>query len=182
MDYIFIKDFFADYSLPILVIALCVGVVKFFLDKFLLDKIPKIILSYCSFILCTLSYLAYDMIFVTKVFALTRQSLYLGLLCGSLSVIVCTTIRKIVSGKSLNLSQTVLLIEGLINGFVNESYLTATALKLDKILSQNHSEEILTNNVTNTLKDNAHSHFSDDDLMRLAILIIRSVNALKKGA
>jgi hypothetical protein len=182
MDYIFIENFFTHYSLPVLVIALCVGVVKFFLDRFFANKIPNIILTYCSFILCTLSYLAFDMIFVIKDFAVTRQSLYLGLLCGSVSVVFCTTIRKIVSGKSINLSQTVLLIEGLINGFVNESYLTATALELDKILSQNYSEETLTSNVTNTLKDNAHPHFSDDDLMRLSLLIIRSVNALKKGA
>jgi flagellar biosynthesis protein FliQ len=99
MDYILLKEFFADYSLPVLIIALVIGVVKFFVDKFLVKNINRVFLSYAPFILCVVLYTAYDMLFVLKSFALTYQSLYAGLLSGSLSVIFCPMIEKVVQEK-----------------------------------------------------------------------------------
>lgn len=179
MDYVLLKDFFANYSLPVLIIALAVGTIKFIVDKFLPVKTPKTILPYLPFIVCTVFYIAYDMIFVLKSFSFTLQSLYAGVLSGSLSVVFCSALKKIDNGKPLNVSQTVLLIEGMLHGFMSENLLSQTAIELEKVLQDNSSDQVLSDKVSLTLKNNAYSLFSDDDIMRLAMLIIQAVKSLK---
>ncbi len=181
MDYVLLKDFFANYSLPVLIIALSVGLIKFIFDKFFSDKIFKPLWSYLPFALCTVIYIAYDMLFVLKAFAFNAHSLYAGVLSGSLSVVFSSALKKIDAGKPLNVSQTVLLIEGMLHGFISENLLNQTAIELEKVLSETPSEQDLSNRVANTIKTNAYSLFSDDDLMHLALLIIQSVKSLKSG-
>lgn len=181
MDYILLKDFFANYSLPVLIIALFVGIMKFILYKFIPTKTPKALMPYIPFIISILLYLAYDMIFVLKAFSFNSNSLYAGVLSGSLSVVCFSALKKIDSGRPLNVSQTVLLIEGMLHGFMSENLLTQTAIELEKVLEEGCTDQNLSDRVTSTIKNNAYSLFSDDDLMRLALLIIQTVKSLKNN-
>lgn len=180
MDYILLEDFFANYSLPVIVIAVIVGVVKLLLEKFCDLKMPKFVCAYMPFLLCIILYSVFDMAFVLKKFAFTAHALYAGLLSGSLSVVICSTLKKIISGKPIITNQTILLIEGLIHGFISDNCISATAVKLEQIFDQDYSDELLTNHVVNTLKENAQPIFSEDDLLHLSLLVTQAVKTLKK--
>ena len=179
MDYILLKDFFTDYSLPVFIIALVVGALKFFADKYLTGKVNKVVLSYLPFLLCVLCYVAFDMIFVLKQFAITYQSLYAGLLCGSFSAIFCSMIKRISSGKAINANQTVMLIEGILQGVISDNLLTQTAIKLEQIISEDFDSPLISERVNDALKGNANSLYSDDDLTHLTALILQAVKSLK---
>lgn len=178
MDYILLKEFFADYSLPVLIIALVIGVVKFFVDKFLVKNINRVFLSYAPFILCVVLYIAYDMLFVLKSFALTYQSLYAGLLSGSLSVIFCSMIKKISSGKVIA-SQTVMLIEGILQGVVSDNLLTQTAIELERLLASDFDDNSMRYQLTIALKNSAPEDYTEDQLMHVASLVMQAVKTIK---
>ncbi len=182
MDYILLQEFFATYSLPVLVIALVIGIIKVIADKYLAKKLPQFILAYSPFLLCMLLYNAYEMIFVLKSFEFSTQSVYAGLLSGSLSVVIASILRKIAGGKPLNVSQTVLLIEGLLHGFISDNLITKTAIEVEKVLLSNCAEEVISEQVKNTILMNANDTISNDQLLNLSHVIVKAFNMLNTNA
>jgi len=181
MDFILLKDFLATYSLPTLIVAIFVFIITLTLQRVLYLKVPKTAFLYCPFIFGVILYSAYDMLFVIKAFSINIESVYAGLLSGSLSAIINSAINRIKNGRTLGLNATVLLIEGLLEGFVENSLISETAVALDKILiSTNH--ELIPTKVFEKLKENASKGFSEDDLMHLSKLIIHTVSAMKENS
>lgn len=180
MDYILLKDFLAHYSLPTLVIASVCTVFSLICDRFLKNKLPKLIRSYAPFILAILLYFAFDMIFVFKAFVFSENSLYAGILSGSLSFVIFKAIKKIASGKNLTLTATALLIEGLLEGYVNQSAIGETALALDKLLTAQDKldDQTAVTEVLLTLKDKSEINRTEEELFNLAILIVSAVKSL----
>ena len=178
MDYILLKDFLTAYSLPTVIIAVIVGIICLFADKFLSVKFPALIKAYLPFVLSVALHVAFDMLFTYRAFKFYPQSLYAGLLSGSLSAIFISATKKIASGKPLPLSATVLLIEGLIAGYVESSTLNQTATALDNIIQNSDCENELLSQITCVIKDNGKKEFSEEDLKGLAMLIIKAVKTI----
>ena len=179
MELNLLKEFLLSYSLPTIIIAVAVGFVGFLTEKFINVKIPQFILTYAPFIVAVLLYFAYDMLFLVKAFYLRSESLYAGILSGSLSVIIKETVKKIVSGKPVNLSATTLLIEGLITGYVKNGAITKTAILVENILRERKDEQDdVKFEVATALKNNSDG-LDEQDLLSLASLIITSVATIK---
>ena len=117
-----LKELAMQYSLPTVVIAIITSVLTFLSGIMLKNKSPKII-NVLPFIIAIVLYLGYDMVFTFKTFTIKTESIYGGLICGSLGIIIVSAIKKIVSGKPLPLSATALLIESLLAEFVDEKVL-----------------------------------------------------------
>ena len=177
MDYLFLQDFLVSYSLPTLAIAFIVCIVRLILNKSF-GKLPKLIKSYIPFLLAMLLYFAYDIFFVIKQICFTKQSFYGGLLSGSLSAIFYSTMTKIFKGKPIGTSTTILLIEGILNGYVAQDILAKTAIEIEKVLSTKDNT-LLEQQVVDTLTYNC-TELSSADIIHLARLILSTAKTIQK--
>ena len=180
MNYVYLKEFFANYTLPTCIIAIAVAILTLLYDKFLSDKLPMLVRSYAPFVLSIVFYIAYDMIFVIKAFSFNESAFYAGLLSGSLSAVIVSSIMRIRRGKPLSLSTTALLIESIITGYVREENLTAVAKGIEEILAENLLQPDQ-DRLINFIKENSESEFSDEELNGLTQLIINAVKSQEKN-
>lgn len=179
MEIVLLKDFIFSYGLPTVVISVAVGVISLLVEKILKVKLPKLLLTYAPFILAVVLHIAYDTIFVLKNFSISMQSVYAGLISGSLSIIIKETAKKILSGKRVNLSATAILIEGLITGYVKSDCIVQTAILLESVIADGkENDSLIREKIYSTLKENSE-HVDEQDLIRLATLIIATVTAIE---
>ena len=179
MDLIYLRDFFAQYSLPTLIIAIVVAICTFLINKFLAKSLPAIFRSYIPFLMAVMLYIAYDMIFVSCAFTITVNSCYAGLLSGSLSILITEMCIRISKGKPLSLSTTAMLITSLIRGYVNEKNLSSTAIALEKLLDETKDNTPI-DQVTKVISQNTDIFVNDEEIESLARLIITSVSSIDK--
>ena len=178
MNDLFLQDFLVSYSLPTLIVAIIVCTFSLTLNKFF-DKLPKLLKVYLPFLLAIVLYFAYDIIFVLKTFQLRQETLYAGLLSASLSAILSTSLKKLFQGKPVSVNKTLLLIEGILEGYVNQSCLTQTAYIIEQILLTCQDSIEQEKQVQNALKENG-GEMVENDLKYLAKLIIKAVSSIKR--
>ncbi len=177
MDYLFLQDFLVSYSLPTLIIAFVVCLVRLILNKFF-GTLPKLIKSYIPFLLAMILYFVYDVIFVIKQIIITSQTFYGGLISGSLSAIIFSTITKICKGRPVGSNATILLIEGILNDYVTQEALSKTAIEIEQALSSNEGT-VLEQQVINTLTYNC-LELSSTDIIYLTKLILSTAKTIQK--
>ncbi len=180
MEYVYLTDFFATYSLPTLIIAVVVSIITFLINRFLSAKLSVSTRSYLPFIISIAMYIAYDMIFVCKAFEINTNSLYAGMLCGSMSLIIGGALARIKKGKPLSVSQTVLLIESILSGFVHNESLTQTATSVEGLIAETEDATDL-DGIANKIKENSVEGIDDGEFIRLAKLIITAIFSSKKA-
>ncbi len=179
MEYVYLTDFFATYSLPTLIIASIVSIITFIFNKFLSDKLPKSARSYLPFVISIVMYLAYDMIFVCGAFKINVNSIYAGTLCGSMSLIIGGALARIKKGKPLSVSQTVLLIETILTGYVYSENLSSTAKSVEQLIGEKE-EETNADQIADAIKENSTPDIDESEFLRLAKLIITAIFSSKK--
>ncbi len=179
MENAYLTDFFTTYSLPTLIIAIIVWVITYVLDRFLSEKIPFSLRAYIPFALAIILYLCYDMIFVSHAFILSLNGVYAGILCGSVSLIINGIVNRIKKGKPLSVTQTVLLIEAIISGYVQAEALNATARSVENILKE-QAESASLDEIASMLQLNSDKECSYDEYLKVAELIMTAVFSKKK--
>lgn len=183
MDFVFLKDFFAGFTFPTLIIAVIAGVVNILCDKFLYGKINATLKNYAVFALAVILYIVYDALFVVKEFEIRTQALYSGILSGSLSMIITSAIKRIAQGQSIGISATRLLIESLIKDYVSATGITATAIAIEQLfddVNEDNEGENTVEKVKDLISANANGVIEQNELQKAAELIVQSVKALKK--
>ena len=113
-----------------------------------------------------------------KTFTFRQETLYAGLLSASLSAIFTSLLKKILQGKVVNVNKTVLLIEGILEGYISQNCLTETAYIIEQILLSCNDDVEQEKQVENALKEKGD--IVDGDLKYLAKLIIKAVSSIKK--
>ena len=178
MDYLLLQDFLVTYSLPTLIVAVIVSAVSLTLNKFF-NRSPKLLKAYLPFLLAVLLYFIYDILFVEGDFSFKKEVFYGGILSGSLSAIISSAIKKISNGKPIGVSATVLLIEGILDGYIETHLLTKTAMDIELALSLEDSTK-QEQQVVDTITYNCSS-LTSDEIIRLAKLILGAVKQVKKS-
>ena len=173
MNYNYLTEFFASYSLPTIIIAIIVAVVSLLVNGFLKDKLNAIIRTYLPFAFAIILYFAFDMIFVFKAFIFKEQTLYAGILAGSLSMVITSIINRIRKGKPLTVSQTILIIEGILNGYIPEQNLSSTAKALESEIEKSQTPCVDT--LAQIIKNNSSTQLDNDEYLLIARLILTAV-------
>lgn len=181
MDLAFIKDFFTSYGLPTVVIgiissACCLGITAIFKDKcavFIKTQLP--------FLIAIILQVAYDMIFLSRAFVFNEQAIASGVLSGSLAVIINSLVNKLKRGEMVVLSATALLIEGLLEGIVPKSCISATAVAVENIINDKTADkekEELIKEITKIVKSYSEDGFTDYEIEKTAELIVQAVSVI----
>ena len=178
MDFVFLENFFAGFTVPTVIIAIISGTVNVLFDKFLADKVNATLRNYAVFMLAVILYVAFDALFVLKAFEIRTQTLYSGILSGSLSMILSSAFKRISEGKSIGGSATRLLIESLIEEYVSANSITATAIAIEKLFNDSSICENKIEKIKDVIAANANCVIDQDELLSVAKLIIQSINAL----
>lgn len=178
MNNLYLQDFLVSYSLPTLVVSVIVCTISLTLNKFF-EKMPKLLKAYLPFILAIILYFAFDIIFVLKTFELRQETLYAGLLSASLSAIFTSLLKKILQGKVVNVNKTILLIEGILEGYISQNCLTETAYIIEQILLSCSDDVEQETQVENALREKS-GDCAGADLKYLAKLIIKAVSSIKR--
>ncbi len=178
MNDLILQDFLVSYSLPTLIVATIVCTVSLTLNKFF-DKMPKLLKAYLPFLLAIILYFGYDMIFVIKAFIFRNETLCAGILSASLSVIVSSSLNKIFQGKPFNVNKTILLIEGILEGYVSQSCLSQTAYIIEEILLNCKDALEQEQQVQNAIIENG-DEIIKAEASHLTKLIIEAVSSIKR--
>ena len=173
-----LQDILTSYSLPTVIIALIVCVANLTLNKFF-NNLPKTIKVYIPFLVAIVLYYLYDMIFVLHDFIFRSETLYAGIFSGSLSAILNSATTKLLQNKSIDTNTTILLIEEILRGYIDQKILTKTACEIQNLLQFNKSDEFNQESVI-ALLTNITSELSQMDICNLAKLIVVAVNSIKK--
>lgn len=177
MNCLFLQDFLVSYSLPTLIVAVIVLAVSLTLNR-VFDKLPALIKTYLPFLFAVIIYFLYDCLFVLKDFSFRRETLYAGLLSGSLSAVISSSIRKIKAGKPLGASATVLLIENILQGYIASDRLTQTAIEIESALLDDSNELSSEQQVIDKITYNCPD-ISNTNVIYLSKLIISAVKNIK---
>ena len=179
MDVYLIKDFLLSYSLPTVIIAGVVALVNLVMHLIFKEKLPVFIKNYLPFVLSVVSYIAFEMIKL-KQFILSADAIYAGVLCGSLSTVIVSALKRISKGQGVGLSASVLLIENLLKGLISDENLSATAQSMDNFIAQNRAgDNDLILGLFNILKDDNTHNLTDEQITKVVTVILKTVLALK---
>ena len=176
MDFVLLKEFLTGYSLPTVVIAVIVCAISIAVSKIFKDKIDETVLNHATFFLAIILYFAYDMVFISRALCFSIDAFYAGILCGSLATVIASAINRIGRGQPISVSAVRLLIEGLIDGIVQDSAVTATAAALEDLLISDNGDCIDTVKEILTVNSNG---VTEEKISSVAKLIIDSVKTLK---
>lgn len=180
MNFVSIKEFFALYSTPTILLATLVGVICLILDKFFSKKIPLAIRNYTPLLLSILFSFAYDMIFVIGKFTFSESAFAMGLVSGSISLIIKSILCKLFSGKGIDFNPTVMIIEQLILGYVANESITKTAVLIAEIIFNEINEEESKQQIAQAIADNSTENHQNEELISLADLIHSSIKNLNE--
>ena len=176
MDYVYLKEFLADYSLPTLVIALVVTAVSILLDKLSGNKLSMLFKTYLPFVLSIILNFIYDSALVSKQLSFRTDTFYAGLLSGSLSALITGLICKIKRGEPLSASATAVIIESIICGYVDEKILAKVALAIEKLYLED--QQFSEKKTAEIIKKHSNGQLSDQECESLSKLIAEAVNAV----
>ncbi|MBE5737684.1 MAG: hypothetical protein E7348_04715 [Clostridiales bacterium] len=173
-----LQDILTSYSLPTIIIAIIVCSASLTLNKFF-NRLPKTIKVYIPFLMAIVLYFLYDMIFVINDFTFRSETLYAGIFSGSISAIINSTITKLLQGKPINTNTTILLIEDILRGYIDQKVLSKTASEIENLLLFNTDDDLTQKNIVALLTE-ITSELSQMDICNLAKLIIVAVSSIKK--
>lgn len=180
MNFVSIKDFFALYSTPTILLATLVGVICLLMDKFLDKKIPLSIRNYTPILLSILLSFILDMIFVIGEFRFSESAFAMGLISGSISLVIKSIVTKLITGKGINFNPTVMIIEQLILGYVANESITKTAVLIAEIIFNEINEEETKRQIVEALVNNSKEEHLNEELVSLADLIHSSIKNLNE--
>ena len=178
MDYVYLKEFLADYSLPTLVIALVVTLISLVSDKLFRDKIPTVLKTYLPFALSIIFNFIYDNVMVYGDLTVRSDTFYAGLLSGSLSALAVGLICKVKRGEPVSVSAPAVIIESIICGYVDEKILAKVALAIEKLYVGGDSGKVQ-EKTAEIIKTHTNQTVSDQECLGLANLIAQAVKAVK---
>ncbi len=185
MDYyVFIKEFLSSYSLPTILIAVFSSVAFILLFNVFKLKAPASVKAQLPFLFAIALYFIYDMAFVSKTLVFKDYAFILGVFSGSLSVITSTVIKKFMRGEQISIStKTTILIEGLLEGVIPPTQLTATAIALEQLINESDLDEKTTEiAIAEVITKSAFTSVSQSEINTVSKLIINSTRSLETSA
>lgn len=176
MNFDIVKQLFTEYSFYSIFVSIFIGILFLVLDK-PLSKCPKILKSYMPMLFSITAIVLLDYFFVKQSFML-KESLAVGIFCGSLSYAVTAFFRKPGKNGASNRSVLELSLIEIINDFADEDTASLIASEIIYEINQTSSPKTL------VAEDVINAHFKNklepNSLVLLKSLISIALTSLKE--
>ena len=185
MNYEVFFDFFADFSLPTLIIAVIVVVIKLIFDRFLSEKLGERFLTFLPFAIAILLHFAYGAIFIHHGIYFGEDTVTAGMISGSISVLITVSYKKLQDGNFTGFTDGLsLVLEGILKSYVRSDALYIAVLAVETVIDEALSKDeydldALVDAVSNTVKEFADDKTTDQDLKAVATLAVEAVKSIK---
>ena len=166
-------------DLSMVTIAVIVCLVTTILNKVLKNKLKTSLTVYLPTILAILIrfFVKYFTIGVES--ALSLDTVYEGLIIGSLSTVISVIVSKIISGKPIS-SPRILLLEGILGEFVNKEHVQSVTNEILLVIEDEGDDLTKTNKVSEIIFNYTNLEMDNEQIENLSIFIIKSVSGIKK--
>ncbi len=168
--------FLQFYGLPTVIISAVITLTVYLVKRFFGRKLPLQITNYIPFGLGIIIFLIYDMI-ATNTFGVSQTAICSGLICGSLSSLLCCVFENPSLLKSL--SQKAMAIYYIIEPFVDKTALISLSSKIEKICLEQTDEKNKIKAICEAIVTEAKEEFIEKDFTATAKLCITAVNSIK---
>lgn len=179
MNLILLKEFFANYSLPSVVMAFIIYLIVRLTDRITTSKKVKSLSSVIPFILGMLLNVIYNLILTNRL-TINTSILSAGFMSGWLSLAIKVIIDKIVKGEKLPDSKFSLVISGLIEGYVPKNAVISVCRYIEELINCQEDEVDTIGKIASHLTINALDGFTSNDMLALAGLIFASTKQIKE--
>ncbi len=179
MNLIMLKDFFTEYSVSTIVIALLSAAIKIVVDRFATSKTAKRITWYLPFLTGVLFGYLYQLIFL-KTVTFDENVVYSGVISGTLAYAFALIIRRIYRGEALPDNPALAVIEGLVDGYVQDDCVQEVILVIYQhyVDSGKDQKGNAVEKITDTLNGYSNGMLASAEIITLAQMIIKSLDEL----
>ena len=182
MNNLNLEELFSSYGLSTVVIAIVASIVDYILDKTLLKKAHVLIKNLIPLLISMLFTLIYQWLYSGEQLVFSKL-LISGLTAGTISIVISITVKKTVNGEKVTTHPALLLIEGILDGLVEETKKVEVIEKIDLILStigiDDLDESEIFEKISSVIKDNANALLKENDLTALVEIIIKTIKSEK---
>lgn len=175
MDYMFLENYAVNYGVHAIVLSILICLLRLFLKKVFSGRINEVTRSYIEMAFSIISEFIITLISTGDLSLFTYKTVSSALLSYSLSLIIYSILSRIIKGKSLRVGAKALLIEGILENFVDEDKLTTVSKSVADFINEETSEEQL----LPFLVDKLSRPTSEEELIALCSLILSSVKKVK---
>jgi hypothetical protein len=185
MNYVVLFDFFAELSLPTLVIAIISAVIQLLLEKFLSKKLGEGILTFLPFAVSIILHFAYASVFIHRAVYFGEDTTALGMISGSISMGISVLYKKLRDGNFTGLADGLsLVIEGILKNYVRSDVLCLAVLAVRTVITEaldkdEYDLDALIDSVADAVKEYADDKTTDQDRKAVATLAVEAVRNLK---
>ncbi len=182
MNNLNLEELFSKYGLSTIIIAIVCSIIDYVLDKTLLKKAHVLIKNLIPIVLSVIITIIYQWLVASETFIFSKV-LVSGLVTGTISIVISITVKKISNGESVTINPAVLLLEGILDGLVEDNKKTEVLQKIDFVLStigiDGLDDSELFEKIESIIKDNANSLLKENDLTAIVEIIIKTIKSEK---
>lgn len=186
MNFIDFFVFFENYSLPTIIISAVITLLTVLFDKFFSKNLSVSVKGYAPFVFGVILYFIYDSVFVSKRLNFSEDVVSAGIICGSLSCILFSLFKKIISGDFSPLNQAELSVYKTLSPYISGKKINKTVKKIIALLDEyflseeiKETEETLNLKIVSIIKENSDETLSEEDFITLARITVTSYKSLK---
>ncbi len=174
-----IQAFLGLFDVKTLGVAVAVCTVMAVLKKVLKDKLKKSVSVYLPTVLATVFQFALKLALYGTEFAFSSETLYEGLVTGSVSTVLSVAVNKLIAGKSVG-SPAVMIIESILSEIVKKENMQSVTEEILIITEQDFTKEQKTQMVSEIIFNYTNLEMDDEQRETLSMFILNSVSAIKK--
>lgn len=182
MNNLNLEEIFSKYGISTIVIAIVASIIDYVLDKTLLKKAHALIKNLIPLLLSVIFTLLYQWVCTSDEFVLSKV-LFSGITAGTISIVISISIKKTVNGEKVTTNPALLLLEGILDGLVEDNKKLEVIEKIDLILStvgiDNLTETEIFEKISSVIKDNANALLKENDLTAIVEIIIKTIKSEK---
>lgn len=171
---------FLDYcDLYTLLVSIATSIIVWAVKKIFKDKLPFGISLYLSPVLAVVLQFIVKLLFNDINIAFTMDTVYEGLISGSVSTIITAFIGRIIKGKPAD-PPAVMFVKGTVDKIVAEKDLNQFSEEILSLINEKTGDEEKIEKICGIIRTYSNQEMEENDVTALSFYLLNSVSALKK--
>ena len=171
--------FLGSIDLLTAIVAVCVCVIMTILKKVLKEKLKTSISVYLPTVLAVVIHFTITTITDGIYCSLSINTIYDGLISGSVSTVISVAITRFINGKPLT-SPKIMIIEGILKEIINKEHIQSVTQEILLVVEEDDDEFTKTTKVSEIIFNYTNLEMGEEQLQTLSVFIVNSISQIKK--